>query len=297
MNPPSAPLQVQLLLEPHPSVEDFLSREGTVFHSYAHLSARPGQYYCAVVLQGQEILAAWPLLLSRRGGILGFFLPTFTYRYGPVLKPSHEASCLLKMLYEILPPYSMVLKCPLPLGSHPLWQQWGFEVSLHQSNLLPEGYGPLHMNLRKRQYLKRALRDLEEGNVLETVENNPPQRLYRYTDASGLPLGSLLCLYDHRYLYHLKPDFPKGSILGILSFYHAALWAQDRGLTFDTEGSQIPGVDLFYKQMGGIGFQYAYLERYRGWAKILVPLKRGFAKLGKAVFPRVPNRRAHGNPG
>jgi hypothetical protein len=296
MSPTPPSLQVQWLKESRAAVEDFLSREGTVFHSHGFLQSKPGSYCCAVVFRQEQVLAAWPLLLSTKFGVQGFFLPPFAYRYGPVIAAGEDRERLLSLLYSVLPAYSMVLKCPYPLGHSPLWKQWGFRIRSHRSHVLSPGYGPQHLNRRKRQYLAQALKSLEKGQMVETLEDRKPLLRLGYKDARGKPLGSLLCLYDAHHLYHLQPDFPKGSILGILSFYQAALWAKARGLVLDTEGSQIPGVDQFYKQMGGIEFHYAYMERYRGWARILVPLKRALLSVGKAVGLRPPNHKGQGSP-
>ena len=75
-------------------------------------------------------------------------------------------------------------------------------------------------------------------------------------DKFGKPLCGAFCPYDSNTMYHLigansRSDDKLLARSNILSLYMAVVSANQEGLTFDFEGSNLSGISTFYRSMGG----------------------------------------------
>lgn len=88
--------------------------------------------------------------------------------------------------------------------------------------------------------------------------------------ASGEPLSGAFCPFDQHYAYHIINASVNhaDSLLNksnILSAYLAVQQALDKGLGFDFEGSNIPGVAQFYRMMGGVPTVFYRVQKANNW--------------------------------
>lgn len=151
-------------------------------------------------------------------------------------------------------------------------------------------YSSDNVHSSKKRYLKKLSLELEKGNLklyegsdyndqilslqtqvaknnnfkpyVSTLEkimaNLGEEQAYSLliTTADGQPIAGAFCPFDKYSAYHLinasikHPDTLLNKT-NILSTYLAISKAMSKGLSFDFEGSNIPGVASFYRMMGG----------------------------------------------
>lgn len=75
-------------------------------------------------------------------------------------------------------------------------------------------------------------------------------------NAEGIPVAGAFCPYDSAAMYHLigagsRPKSKIESKANILSLFMGVRWANQKGLDFDFEGSNIASIAAFYRMMGG----------------------------------------------
>lgn len=94
--------------------------------------------------------------------------------------------------------------------------------------------------------------------IKNIVYSLPEKSKYAFViyDYDGEPLSGAFCPFDQFSSYHLinaskRHDDKLLDKSNILSTYLAVRNANEKGLTFDFEGSSIPGVANFYRMMGG----------------------------------------------
>ena len=153
-----------------------------------------------------------------------------------------------------------------------------------------EEYGPADIHSSKRRYLKKLLKALDDGEIKLIQGDNAIARIIELqnltaknrgfrshedhlerivqslrndqafcivlTDREGLSLAGAYCPYDSSFAYHLinasvKQEDGILKYANILSTYLAVRKAMNMGLSFDFEGSNVPGVAKFYRMMGG----------------------------------------------
>lgn len=92
-------------------------------------------------------------------------------------------------------------------------------------------------------------------NILQTLTNENSYSIV-VTTQEGKPLSGAFCPFDSTYAYHLinASVSHEDSLLNrsnILTTYLAIKKAMELGLSFDFEGSNVPGVARYYRDMGG----------------------------------------------
>lgn len=155
---------------------------------------------------------------------------------------------------------------------------------------IDSNYSSDSVHSSKKRYLKKLSLELEKGNLklyegsdyndqilslqtqvaknnnfrpyVSTLEkimaNLGEEQAYSLliTTADGQPIAGAFCPFDKYSAYHLinasikHPDTLLNKT-NILSTYLAISKAMSKGLSFDFEGSNIPGVASFYRMMGG----------------------------------------------
>jgi hypothetical protein len=171
-----------------------------------------------------------------------------------------------------------------------VFKELGWSVSVLQTHIVAEkqSYGIEQLNDSKKRELNK-LQSAERAGRIKLIENklsnlNVIQELWKETalragfdpksgitqrilnsglpnynniivDDRGTPLCGSFCLKDEFTVYHLisanrRVEDKLLSKANVLALYKSIKFANDRGLTFDTEGSSIPGVAQFYRFMG-----------------------------------------------
>ena len=78
---------------------------------------------------------------------------------------------------------------------------------------------------------------------------------YLLRDGAGRPACAALMVYDSQCAYYLgggiRSDLRSGSIVNVLLFHRMIQDAHAQGLDFDFEGSVLPGVEGFFRSLGG----------------------------------------------
>ena len=92
-------------------------------------------------------------------------------------------------------------------------------------------------------------------NILQTLTNENSYSIV-VTTQEGKPLSGAFCPFDSTYAYHLinASVSHEDNLLNrsnILTTYLAIKKAMELGLSFDFEGSNVPGVARYYRNMGG----------------------------------------------
>jgi hypothetical protein len=78
---------------------------------------------------------------------------------------------------------------------------------------------------------------------------------YLLRDASGRPAAGSLMVYDKHCAYYvaggIRRDLRQGSLVNVLLMHRMIEAAHRMGLDFDFEGSVLPGVERFFRSLGG----------------------------------------------
>jgi len=89
----------------------------------------------------------------------------------------------------------------------------------------------------------------------QMVEEHGAGRAYLLRDSHGHPACGALLLYDGRTAYYaaggIRNDLRKGSLVNVLMIHRMIEDAHAMGLDFDFEGSILPGVEGFFRSLGG----------------------------------------------
>lgn len=289
-------LNIEIYTERTSHVEDFLSRHGSVFHSYPFLTAVGEDYQCVLAREVSSgvIAGVLPVVRTSKYGLKSYHIPPFAYQFGPVVDPNFRKSyfdVLKTLLDSISKPSHLDFKLSICDDDILPFRQLRFSLSPNQTHYFSgkEEYGVKSLTKDKLRDVKRLEQKVELGELM-VVENDfenlsAIERMWEGTalranfnphldklkklfssgiphysnviiSSCGLPLAGTFCPYDRWNMYHLisassRVDDPVLKRCNVLSLYMAVSFANQRGLGFDFEGSNIPGVANFYRMMGG----------------------------------------------
>ncbi len=115
------------------------------------------------------------------------------------------------------------------------------------------------------------------------VQRQKAGRTYLLRDGEGRPASATIMVHDHRTAYYLgggiRRDLRQGSMFNVFLFHRMIADAHGMGLDFDFEGSILPGVERFFRSLGGqlqplyrvVKFPspmaYSIWHAYRYWTK------------------------------
>lgn len=263
-----------------------------------------------------NLKATFPLSLSRKARIKGNFIPPYGHLYGPLLKDKNDLEAVISAIPKkwlgALNSIKLVLDdhdlLPLLKSKGIITPTQCHRVESTTSDL------PATINSSKKRYLKKLLKLQESGEILlkegkdciddlvhlqqQTAEKNNfnssielLERLIRHcpNDMSysfvlyykNEPIAGAWCPFDNRYAYHLvnaSKDHSDSLInkANILCTYLSIQKALDLNLGFDFEGSNLPGVANFYRQMGGKPVIYYRVDWPQNWMGKMYTLLRIF---------------------
>ena len=73
-----------------PRIETFLEKYGTIFHKFDYLNAVGTDYYCIwASVDKDSIIGALPIVITKKIGLRAYFIPPFTYQFGPVISDNY----------------------------------------------------------------------------------------------------------------------------------------------------------------------------------------------------------------
>lgn len=296
-------------LLPNSEVYALLLSAGRVFQYPAFLNQLSANWTAYAVYGDEQLLAVLPLVLSKRAGIEGSFIPQHAHVYGPVFSSQAMASkgAIVALMLQEIKQYALV-EWKLPIEDQDVlpYLSSGCLVQATQSHLIPQGT-PASMELvhpSKRRYLKKLIQKKDKQEIVikwgeacyddlvqlqrKTAEKSGFQTnltllekmikglgdqhaysLVLYSD-QGEALSGAFCPFDAHYAYHIinASVHHEDALLNksnILAAYLAVNEALNRGLGFDFEGSNIPGVAQFYRMMGGQPSLFYRVQKANNW--------------------------------
>jgi len=131
----------------------------------------------------------------------------------------------------------------------------------------------LQVATAKKSGFTPSIKTLE--SIMEALSDSQSYALLICT-SDGTPLAGAYCPFDANFAYYVvnasieHPD-PLFNRANILSTYLAIQIAKERGLGFDFEGSNVPSIANYYKQMGGQPKLFYRIQIANNW-------------IGKSVF-------------
>ncbi len=276
-------------------IETFLEKYGTIFHKFDYLKSVGEDYYCVWASTDKDsVIGALPIVITKKIGLKAYFIPPYTYQFGPVISEDYEKNkgeiigSLLKNL-----PRSLFFDFEFFLGDQDLlpFNENGFAVIVNQTHRFTSDhiYNTSYLSKNKKRDVNKFCLLRDAGDILvsendpsnnekilelwiktaERAKFNPHARILKNIMDSDIPyysniilnkggavLAGTLCPYDKYTMYHLISASQRShdSLLNrtnLFSLYLATNYANSKGLNFDFEGSNIPGVARFYRMMGG----------------------------------------------
>ena len=222
-------------------VEDFVYRHGSPFQSYAFLKAVGKDYECQIVENDRrELQAVTPLVKIRKYGRRAYYIPNYTYQFGPVIPSScQDTEGVLVHILTHLPPSGFYdFKLPLGKQARDVFRQMGFTLSKMKSHWVDkeDAYELSTLSSDKRRDIRKLLKEEKRGNIriIENREDNIEKILWLWKrtgkrsafdihrdkvgrilkaglphynnvieDKKGRALSGTFCPYNERIMYHM----------------------------------------------------------------------------------------------
>lgn len=124
--------------------------------------------------------------------------------------------------------------------------------------------------------VKEQLGEKLFSNLDQAAKTHNSRTIFIASDSLGRNHAAMWMLFDEQSAYNLllgsDPELRKSGAAPLL-IWHAIQYSKALGLKyFDFEGSQLPGVEAFFKSFGGEAKPYLQFTKTSKWLKMLISL-------------------------